>query len=99
MDAYEKFKVFNTNRYYLLTTGSMNNADWDGINEEISRIARIHGCQVIVNGVYDTLRYYLRLLSDTAEFIERYVDLLKIDEAIKFQHKTMWNDVVNESIY
>ena len=94
-DAYEKFKVFNTDRYYLLTTANMSNADWNGINEEISRISQIHGCQVIVNGVYDTLRYYLRLLSDTAEFIERYVDLLKVDETVKFQHKTMWNDVVS----
>jgi len=94
-DAYEKFKIFNTNRYYLLTTANMENADWGGINEEIGRIAQIHGCQVIVNGVYDTLRYYLRLLNDTAEFIERYVDCMKIDESIKFQHKTMWNDVVS----
>ena len=94
-DAYEKFKVFNTDRYYLLTTADMCNADWVGINEEVIRIAQIHGCQVIVNGVYDTLRYYLRLLSDTAEFVERYVDLLRIDDAIKFQHKTMWNDVVS----
>jgi len=93
-DAYEKFKIHNTDRYYLLTTANMDNADWSGINEEIERIAQIHGCQVIVNGVYDTLRYYLRLLSDTAEFVERYVDCMKVDETIKFQHKTMWNDVV-----
>ena len=39
-DAYEKFKVYNTNRYYLLTTADMNNADWNGINTEIERIAQ-----------------------------------------------------------
>jgi len=94
-DAYEKFKVHKTDRYYILTTANMDKADWDGINEEIRRISQIHGCQVIVNGVYDTLGYYLRLLSDTAEFIERYVDCMKADESIKFQHKTMWNDVVS----
>jgi DNA (cytosine-5)-methyltransferase 1 len=94
-DAYEKFKIYNTDRYYLLTTANMDKADWNGINEEISRISQIHGCQVIVNGVYDTLKYYLRLLSDTAEFIERYVDCMKADDTIKFQHKTMWNDVVS----
>ena len=93
-NAYEKFKIHNTERYYLLTTANMDKADWTGINEEIVRIAQIHGCQVIVNGVYDSLKYYLRLLADPAEFIDRYVDLMKIDESIKFQHKTMWNDVV-----
>lgn len=94
-DAYEKFKIYNTDRYYILTTANMDDADWSGISYEIQRIAQIHGCQVIVNGVYDTLKYYLRLLADTAEFIERYVDCMKTDEAIKFQHKTMWNDVVS----
>ena len=93
-DAYEKFKVFKTDRYYLLTTASMETADLGEVNAEIGRIAHIHGCQVIVNGVYDTLRYYLRLLADTAEFVSRYVDCMKADESVKFQHKTMWNDVV-----
>jgi len=93
-DAYEKFKIYNTDRYYLLTTANMQDADWDGINTEIMRISQIHGCQVIVNGIYDTLKYYLRLLVNPALFIECYVELIKSDETIKFQHKTMWNDLI-----
>ena len=94
-DAYEKFKIHNTDRYYLLTTANMDYADWVAINAEIERISHIHGCQVIVNGVYTTLKYYLRLLNDTAEFIDFYVECLKNDETIKFQHKTRWNEVVS----
>ncbi|MDR0918090.1 MAG: hypothetical protein LBM93_02410 [Oscillospiraceae bacterium] len=94
-DAYEKFKIYNTDRYYLLTTANMDNANWNEINSEIQRISQIHGCQVIVNGVYSTLKYYLRLLDNTAEFIDNYVENMKIDETIKFQHKTMWNEVVS----
>lgn len=94
-DAYEKFKVHNTDRYYLLTTANMDTADWDGIEAEVQRISQIHGCQVIVNGVYSSLKYYLRLLKDPAEFIDRYVELLKIDETIKFQHKVSWNDIIS----
>lgn len=94
-DAYEKFKMYHTDRYYLLTTADMDGADWDSIEEEIQRINQIHGCQVIVNGVYTTLKYYLRLLKDPAEFIDRYVELLKLDETIKFQHKTVWNDIIS----
>lgn len=97
-DAYEKFKIHKTDRYYLLTTAKMDSADWDGINKEIQRIAGIHGCQVIVNGVYDTLRYYLRLLNDPAEFIDKYVDLLKVDDSIKFEHKVAWNEAVSGKI-
>ncbi len=97
-DAYEKFKVFRTDRYYLLTTANMDNADWESINKEIKRIANVHGCQVIVNGVYTTLKYYLRLLRDPADFIDRYVELLKTDEALKFAHKDAWNGIVNAGV-
>lgn len=97
-DAYEKFKIHNTDRYYLLTTANMDSADWDSIEKEIQRISHIHGCQVIVNGVYSTLKYYLRLLNDPAEFIDRYVELLKTDETIKFQHKTAWNNIISQGI-
>jgi len=97
-DAYEKFKVHNTDRYYLLTTADM---DSEGVNEieiEVQRVAQIHGCQVIVNGVYSTIKYYLRLVTDTAEFIDKYVELLKSDETIKFQHKIVWNDIVSQGL-
>ncbi len=97
-DAYEKFKVYNTDRYYLLTTANMDSADWDSIDNEIKRISQIHGCQVIVNGVYTTLKYYLRLVKDPAEFIDRYVELLKSDETVKFQHKEVWNDIISGNI-
>ena len=97
-DAYEKFKVHSTDRYYLLTTANMDSADWEAIESEVARISQIHGCQVIVNGVYTTLKYYLRLMNDPAEFIDRYVELMKHDETIKFQHKTTWNDLVSKGV-
>lgn len=97
-DSYEKFKIYNTDRYYLLTTANMDSADWEQIDNEIQRIAQIHGCQVIVNGVYTTLKYYLRLLTDPAEFIDKYVELLKTDETIKYQHKIAWNDIISQGI-
>ncbi|MCD7955808.1 MAG: hypothetical protein LUG93_08680 [Lachnospiraceae bacterium] len=97
-DAYEKFKIYNTDRYYLLTTANMDNADWEAIDKEIQRISHIHGCQVIVNGVYSTLKYYLRLVEDPAEFIDRYVELMKTDKTIKFQHKVAWNDIISAGV-
>ena len=97
-DAYEKFKVHNTDRYYLLTTANMDAADWESIEKEVARIRKIHGCQVIVNGVYTSLKYYLRLLNDPAEFIDKYVELLKQDETVKFQHKTAWNNLISRGV-
>lgn len=92
--AYTKLMVYRTDRYYLLTTANMDAADWDAINAEINAIRKNHGCQVIVNGVYSSLKYYLRLLNDPADFIDNYVELLKADEAVKYPHQVAWNDII-----
>lgn len=97
--AYEKLMVHHTNRYYFLTTANMDSADWEGINLKIQQIARNHGCQVIVNGVYSTLRYYLRLLNDPSEFIDCYVALLRSDENVKYPHRVAWNEIISSSSF
>lgn len=94
--AYTKFMSQHTNRYYLLTTADMSKADWIPIEEEIKSIERKHGCQVIVNGVYTSLKYYLRLLSDPSDFIECYVNLMKNDENVKYPQKATWNEIISK---
>ena len=95
-DAFEKFKTTQVNRYYLLSTANINEDQREAIDTEIERIKNIHGCHVIANGLVHSLKYYLRLLSDTSEFIENYVNLLEIDTALKFEHKKQWNVVISE---
>ena len=93
--AYNKFKIYQTKRYYLLTTANMDNADWVEINNEINRIATVHGCQVIVNGVYNSIKYYLRLLEEPAQFIDYYVENMKNDNTIKYEQKDAWNNIIS----
>lgn len=95
-DAFEKFKTTQVNRYYLLSTADIDTSQSDEIKKEIERIKNIHGCHVIANGLTNSLKYYLRLLSDTSEFIENYVNLIEIDTALKFEHKTEWNKIVSQ---
>ena len=95
-DAFEKFKATQVNRYYLLSTANIDTSQADEINKEIERIKNIHGCHVIANGLTNSLKYYLRLLSDTSEFIENYVNLIEIDTALKFKHKTEWNKIISQ---
>ena len=95
-DAFEKFKTTQVNRYYLLSTANIDPSQTDEINKEIERIKNIHGCHVIVNGLINSLKYYLRLLSDTSEFIENYVNLVENDTALKFEHKTEWNNIISQ---
>jgi len=94
-DVYSKIKSTQVDRYYILSTSGVKEAEKDKIATEIQRIKNLHGCQVIVNGVLQTLEYYLRLLTNTKEFINYYVELLEKDNSIKFEHKEKWNNINN----
>lgn len=95
-DAFEKFKTTQVKRYYLLSTANIDISQADEINKEIERIKNIHGCHVIANDLTNSLKYYLRLLSDTSEFIENYVNLIENDTALKFEHKKEWNNIISQ---
>lgn len=97
LDAFEKFKTTPVQRFYILSTASEPNPiEFERIHGEILRIKNIHGCQLIVNGVMDSLKYYLRLLDNTFEFVDHFVNLIEVDKALKFEHKEMWNRIIGE---
>lgn len=96
-DAYAKFQTTAVNRYYILSTAQYPTDDeWNDIQAEIQKIKNIHGCQLIVNGIMPSLKYYLRLLDNPFEFIDKYVNLLEVDTALKFEHKAKWNFLISE---
>jgi DNA (cytosine-5)-methyltransferase 1 len=95
-DAFEKFKTTPIDRYYILSTAPPDRDEYKKIEEEIQRIKNVHGCQLIVNGTMPTIKYYLRLLDKTSEFIENYVNLIESDKSLKFEHKERWNNLISE---
>lgn len=97
LDAYAKFRTTAVKRYYILSTApQVDTQEWDKIQAQVQGIKNVHGCQLIVNGVMPSLKYYLRLLNDPFEFIDRYVNLLETDIALKFEHKEKWNKIIGE---
>lgn len=92
--AYEKFKSHPVKRYYLLTTEDKQDKLED-ISEKITEIQRKAGCQVIVNGVEPTLKYYLRLLENPDTFIIAYAELLERDPDIKYEQREAWNTIIS----
>jgi len=79
-------------KFYILTTHQH-----DGYAEfepDIQRVAQEHGCELTVNGVDATLRYYLRLVGDTREFVNAYATRLETDPSITFRLKEAWNEIV-----
>ena len=69
-DAYYKFTETPVRRYYLLTTAEPNIDNIDAVDSLVREIHRRHGCEVIVNGILPSLKYYLRLLTDPKTFFK-----------------------------
>ena len=92
--AFEKIMNCPIKRYYILSTVPIVEEEKEAIGQRIIDIKNTHGCQIIVNGVYPTLKYYLRLLAEPTDFLKLYTDALLSDSAIKYEHKQHWNTLV-----
>jgi DNA (cytosine-5)-methyltransferase 1 len=94
--AIEKIYKFNPARYYILTNAPpiKDVKEQNEIDSEIEKTRNEHGCQIIINGVIPTLKYYLRLLEEPNLFIENYSNLVESDTEIKTIHKQKWNEII-----
>ena len=88
----DKFRGVQVERFYILTT--YHHDSYAEFEPDIQQIAQAHGRQLIVNGVYPTLRYYLRLIKSTDEFVSDYVSHLETDPSVTFQMKQAWNEII-----
>ena len=95
-DAYEKIKRYRISRYYLLSTEDVSNEEIPAIQQSVNEIAEEHGCQVVVNGLINTIKYYLRLLENTSEFIKKYTQNIVNDSELKIEHKEMWKSLIEK---
>ncbi len=95
-DVYKKISDKNIQRYYILSTIPSDNEEMVKINEEICKIRNDHGCQVIVNGVFETIKYYLRLLENTDLFLDNYVNNIQTNQELDRLHKEAWN-IINSN--
>ncbi|WP_323639997.1 hypothetical protein [Pectobacterium polonicum] len=91
-DVVRKVRDKNIDRYYVLTTSNKCEPD-DEINKKINTIKQLYNCQVILNGVVPSIKYYLRLITDPTLVLPLYVELLEKDKAIKHEHREVWNTI------
>lgn len=94
--AIEKIKRFNPKRYYVLSCLGIKESEKSEISDLITEIKIEHGCQIILNGVTPTLKYYLRLITSLDEFIKNYNQAIKIDKELKKSHKDKWNELLEK---
>jgi DNA (cytosine-5)-methyltransferase 1 len=92
-DVKSKIMDKSLSRYYILTTHK-NCEPSDKIKQELEQIQARFKCQIIVNGVIPSLKYYLRLLSAPSKIFPIYTRLLHEDKAISHEHREAWNKIV-----
>lgn len=95
-EVMQKVKAESVERYFILSTADLDPNEQEEIQRLKEDFLKTNGCEIIVNGVYGTIKYYLRLLSSTNEFINAYTDLLAVDEDINYEHKIAWNNICAE---
>lgn len=92
-EAIQKIKSASVQRYLILSTNGISDGEADEIAKLTNTFRQSNGCEIIVNGVLDTIKYYLRLIDSPATFINRYTSLVEIDPDLGYEHRLAWNEV------
>lgn len=95
-EAIEKVRGASVSRYYMLSTNGSVQEDIEIINKRKADFLKQNGCEIIVNGVVDTIGYYLRLLPNTTEFLANYAALVEADSDTSYEHRISWNDACSK---
>ncbi|MCC6567902.1 MAG: DNA methyltransferase [Anaerolineales bacterium] len=95
--AYRKIRNTKIDRYYILTTSEPNFDNYELIAQEIEKYKKIHPCQIIINGVIPSLKYYMRLISNPQDIIDEYTKWLEFEfqraSGIKREHLRFWQEI------
>ena len=92
-EALQKIKTESVQRYFILSTIGVLEEDSTEISKLINDFRRSNGCEIIVNGVLETIKYYMRLIDSPSSFINRYTDLVESDEDLDYEQRLAWNTV------
>jgi DNA (cytosine-5)-methyltransferase 1 len=102
-DVAKKSENTSIERYYILTTATCNftsQEEEEYINKFILKIKKDTGLEIIANGIFTTLKYYLRFIDDYKEFVKTYtrnlIDDSKNSAEIKEFHISKWRDILTD---
>jgi DNA (cytosine-5)-methyltransferase 1 len=92
--AKEKILKSKAIRYYILTThkncGLLNHDVADIIRD----VYKVHGCQIIINGVIPSIKYYLRMAKSPKKFLENYSVNLSKHHSVTSKQLSEWSKIV-----
>lgn len=94
--AYEKINKFSVERYYILSGAEQKPEDVEKNLQLTLEIQQKHGCQLIINGLYPSLKYYLRLIATPKDFLDKYTKLVENDTELQPIHKKRLQELIDE---
>ncbi len=94
--ALEKIYSYNPSRYYILSTSGISQSDYEEIMTKINKLKTEHGCQLIVNGLIPTLKYYMRLITNINVLLIKITENILQDTELKVEHKKNWKKTLDE---
>jgi len=102
-DIVKKSQDTTIERYYILTTFKENFPSKDEeeyINKFILKIKRDSGLEIIANGIFPSLKYYLRFIDDYKKFIKAYtlnlIEDAKNSTEVREFHIAEWQTIMKE---
>ena len=94
--AYDKIVKSPVQRYYILSTKERVKEEIEQIENLTTDLRNEHGCELIINGIIPTIKYYLRLIKNADLFLDKYTAELQVNEELQEAQKIAWNRIVKE---
>lgn len=91
--AKEKILKSQLKRYYILTTHNKCSNLSNDITKSIRQIYHDHGCQIIINGVIPTIKYYLRMCTNPSVFINHYSKNISAQKNVTVEQLENWKKI------
>lgn len=91
--AISKIIKHNPKRYYILSTLPLVDTEEDKIQQKVKSLHNEHGCQLIINGIIPTIKYYLRLVEDVNKVFDKFTTNIIKDSELKLVHKQEWKKI------
>lgn len=94
--AEEKIYKWNPQRYYILSVLGIEENEKNEINDIVLKVLYEHGCQIIINGLIPTIKYYLRLINNLDDFVKAYSFSVEHDKELQKVHKEKWVELLKK---
>lgn len=96
LSAKEKILRSRLKRYYILTTHRNCTIQDTAVEQIVRQVYSTHGCQIIVNGVIPTIKYYLRMCVNPSVFLEKYSRNLSSKGQVTVEQLEKWQDLISD---